>query len=148
MAKASATIEIARRWANPQSAKFVVGGAIILAAFAYLLFTATSSSLVFYHTIDEVIAQGIPVGERIRVAGAIDKDSIEWDAERDTLAFTLFNPDNPSQRIFIIYRGLVPDTFWTSPHVIMEGEYTPGQSFVADAMSVQCPSKYVRAEIQ
>ena len=145
MTKTSATIKIARRWVNPQSAKFVVGGAIILAAFAYLLFSATSSSLVFYHTIDEVMAKDIAVGERIRVAGGIDKESVEWDPQTDTLVFSLFNPDDSAQRIPIVYHGLVPDTFWTSPQVIMEGEYAPGRTFVADGMSVQCPSKYARA---
>lgn len=133
----------ANKWRSPQRAKFVVGGAIVLAAMAYLIFVATAGSEVYWKSISDLRAQGPTlVGERLRIGGPVDFDSLRWDAETLTVRFNLLDLEDRSLSLPVVYRDVIPDTFLTSSGVILEGEYRPDGVFDADTMLVQCASKY------
>lgn len=146
MIKASYLKLEAKKWASPQRAKFVVGGAIVLAAMAYLIFSATAGSEVYWKSISEIQDQGPALaGQRLRIGGPVDFDSVRWDAENLTLRFNLLDLEDRSLSLPVVYGDVIPDTFHTSSGVILEGEYRADGVFEAETMLVQCASKYEKA---
>ncbi len=143
MIKKSYVATEANKWRSPGRAKFVVGGAIILAAMAYLIFSATAGSEVYWKSITELRAEGPALaGERLRVGGPVDFDTVSWDADTLTLRFNLLDLEDRGISLPVVYRDVVPDTFHTSSGVILEGEYRADGVFDADTMLIQCASKY------
>ena len=58
--------------------KFVIGGAMILGAVIFLIWTATASNLEFFMTVDELHAKGQEVVDKnLRVSGTVIGDSIQ-----------------------------------------------------------------------
>lgn len=120
--------------------RFVAGGAIIAAVVLALIVTNLRSSGVYYLTVDELYSQ-IPsiYGQRVRVAGLVDRQSVDWGVGSSTLQFTIVEGEST---MVVLYEGLVPDAFAQSDAVVVEGEYSPEGFFRADTLVVQCPSKY------
>lgn len=120
--------------------RFVIGGAIIAAVVLALIVTNLRSSGVYYLTVDELYSQ-IPSihGERVRVAGLVDRQSVDWAVGSSTLRFDVVEGEHT---MAVLYEGLVPDAFAQSDAVVVEGEYLPEGIFLADTLVVQCPSKY------
>ncbi|HZM24182.1 MAG TPA: cytochrome c maturation protein CcmE, partial [Anaerolineales bacterium] len=68
--------------------KFVIGGAMILGAVVFLIWTATASNLEFFMTVNELRAKGQDVVDKnLRVSGAVIGDTIQYDAQNLTLTF-------------------------------------------------------------
>ena len=71
-----------------QRTKFFLGGALILAAVVYLIFSSTQASAEYFMTVDEVKAEGSSVvGKSLRLSGAVLGDTIQYDSETLTLTF-------------------------------------------------------------
>ena len=71
-----------------QRTKFILGGALILAAVVYLIFSSTQASAEYFMTVDEVKAEGTSViGKSLRLSGAVLGDTIQYDSETLTLTF-------------------------------------------------------------
>jgi cytochrome c-type biogenesis protein CcmE len=120
--------------------KFLVGGAIIMAAVVFLAVNTFRSTAVFYLTPPELVAQGSSIyGQDIRLAGSIDKRSAEWNPAAMTLNF---NVVEGSESIPVVYAGPKPDTFDLAEAVTIEGVYRPDGVFEAKQLFLQCPSKY------
>ncbi len=124
--------------------KLIIAIGLIVAAVAYLGFTAVKSSAVYYLTAVEV-QQAMEQGDsqifsrRLRISGQADKATKEWDPQTLTLKFDLIEE---TARIPVVYQGPVPDTFDRSTGVIVEGRFDRNGVFRADTLFVQCPSKY------
>lgn len=120
--------------------RFVAGGAIIAVVVLALIVTNLRSSGVYYLTVDELYSQ-IPsiYGERVRVAGLVDRQSVDWAVGSSTLRFSVVEGEST---MAVLYEGLVPDAFAQSDAVVVDGEYSPEGIFLADTLVVQCPSKY------
>ena len=68
--------------------KFLLGGALIVAAVIYLIASSTQASAQYFLTIDEVVAKGAEVSERdLRISGAVIGESIAYDRENLILTF-------------------------------------------------------------
>jgi cytochrome c-type biogenesis protein CcmE len=120
--------------------RFLAGGAVIVAVVGLLLLTSMRSSTVYYLTVDELMSQVPSIcGERVRVAGEVDRDSVDWVIGGSSLEFQIVEGE---QALPITYEGIVPDAFAQSDAVVVEGEYSPDGVFHADTLVVQCPSKY------
>ena len=72
--------------------KFLIGGLLIVAAVVYLIVSSTQASAQYYLTIDELITKGEEVSDRdIKISGAVDGDTIDYDSKSLTLRFTIVN---------------------------------------------------------
>jgi cytochrome c-type biogenesis protein CcmE len=59
-----------------QRTKFIVGGILILAAVAYLIFSSTKASAEYFMTVEEVQSQTASLtGKNLRVSGAVIGDN-------------------------------------------------------------------------
>jgi len=121
-------------------AKYIIGTVIILvfAAWGFSAFLETTVKYVSF-------AEAKESTRIVQVVGGIDFDSVNYDAEKSELTFTIFDleapdPSNP-ERMKIIYDGVVPGNFDQATSVLVRGKH--GQDgFVADQLLVKCPSKY------
>lgn len=145
--------------------KFLIGGLLILAAIVYLLVTSTQASAQYFLTIQELKARGSAVaGQNVRVSGAVIGDSIQYDAQKLELRFTVANvpgdqkdidaqgglarvlavaaADPNAPRMQVIYQGVKPDLMKGEAQAIMDGRVDENGLFHADTLLMKCPTRY------
>lgn len=153
------------RGGNPNRAKFIVGGLLIVAAIIYLIVTSTQASAQYFVTVDELTAKGENVLDRdVRVSGAVIGDSIQYDPQTLSLSFTVANvpgdnkeieaqgglaavlhaavTDPSRSRLQVIYVGPKPDLLRDEAQAIMTGKLAEDGVFHADELLLKCPTKY------
>jgi cytochrome c-type biogenesis protein CcmE len=145
--------------------KFIIGGLMILAALIYLIVASTSAAAQYYLTIDELITKGEEVKDRnLKISGAVDGDTIRYDAETLTLQFTLVNipadldeieqagglaevlyravNDPTATRLQVEYYGPKPDLLRDEAQAIVTGHIGDDGVFYADELLLKCPTRY------
>ncbi len=148
--------------------KFILGGAMIVAAVIYLIVSSTQASAQYFLTIDEVAAKRDEVFDRdLRISGAVIGDSIEYDRDTLTLSFTVAHipgdndeidaegglaevlhiavTDPSRSRLPIVYEGPMPDLLQNEAQAIMTGRLGADGVFYADELLLKCPTKYEEA---
>ncbi len=145
--------------------KFVVGGLVILAAIIYMIVVSTQNSAQYFLTIQELQARGsAAVDQNVRVSGAVVGDSIQYDAKKLELRFTVANvpgdekqidaqgglakvldaavADPTAPRMQVIYEGVKPDLMKGQAQAIMDGHIDSQGVFHADTLLMKCPTRY------
>ena len=145
--------------------KFLIGGSLIVAAVVYLIVSSTQASAQYYLTIDELITKGEEVSDRdIKIAGAVDGDTIEYDSKSLTLNFTIVNvpgdldeiekagglaevlhtavSDPNAARLDVEYIGPMPDLLRHEAQAIITGRIGSDGVFYADELLLKCPTRY------
>ena len=147
-------------------AKFLVGGLLIIAAIVYLIVSSTSANAQYFLTINELLGrQSEMTGKDVRISGAVDGNTIKYDAQSLTLTFQVANipgdqsvidkagglaavlhaalTDPAAQRINVIYKGPKPDLLKNEAQAIMTGQLSAdGKTFTATELLLKCPTKY------
>lgn len=148
--------------------KFLIGGGMILAAVAFLIFTSTVSSQERFMTVDEMLAETPEiVGDSLRITGAVIGDTIQYDPDTLTLTFEIAHApadfqeieeqgglakvlydavnDSTRARVKVIYIGVKPDLLRTEAQAIMTGKLDENGVFHADELLLKCPTRYEEA---
>lgn len=145
--------------------KFVIGGLLIVAAVVYLIVSATQAAAQYFLTIDEMLARQDELsGRSIKLSGAVDGDSISYDASTLTVSFemanvpadnklieaggglakvlhdALINPD--ASRLQVVYVGPKPDLLRDEAQAIVTGKLGDDGKFYADELLLKCPTRY------
>jgi cytochrome c-type biogenesis protein CcmE len=151
-----------------QRSKFFLGGALILAAVVYLIFSSTKASAEFFMTVNELKADGSnAVGKSLRLSGAVLGDTIQYNADTLALTFEVAHVagdnaeieaqgglakvlkdavnDPTRQRISVVYVGPKPDLLRGEAQAIMTGKLGADGIFYADELLLKCPTKYEQA---
>lgn len=157
--------------ARPKSGsrlKFIIGGALIIAAIAYLIYSSTKANAQYFFTIDELQSRGQSfVGQNVRISGAVVGDSIKYDPQALSLYFTIANvpadnkqieaqgglaavlhaavTDASRTRMQVVYKGPKPDLLRDEAQAIMTGHIGDDNVFYADELLLKCPTKYEEA---
>jgi len=121
-----------------------IGIALLVGAMAYLVIASLSGTSVYYYTLDELKALAIPPTEKIRVSGALDKESVDYDPSGPVLRFRLQNEDG-SEKLPIVFHDVMPDNLMESTEIVATGYLKDGK-FYAESLLVKCPSRYEAAE--
>jgi cytochrome c-type biogenesis protein CcmE len=145
--------------------KFIIGGLLIVAAVIYLIASSTQAAAQYYLTIDEVQERGDAVlGRNLRISGAVDGATIEYDAQSLTLHFTVANVpadldqieqagglaevlhqaviDPNARRLQVVYIGPMPDLLRNEAQAIVTGHLGEDGVFYADELLLKCPTRY------
>jgi cytochrome c-type biogenesis protein CcmE len=145
--------------------KFILGGLLIVAAVVYLIASSTQAAAQYYLTIDELVEKGEAVTDRdIRISGAVDGDTINYDAQSLTLRFTIANvpadtdeieaagglaevlhravEDENATRLNVQYEGPMPDLLRHEAQAIVTGRLGEDGVFYADELLLKCPTRY------
>lgn len=121
--------------------KFIIGGAVVLLAIAYLMYSSMQDTTLYYLTPTELINRAQTMSDQgIRLGGRVVEGSVNYDNSARTLSFKV---GDGQVEIPVVYKGLVPDTFKEGADVIVEGKHTPQGVFEANTLLAKCPSKYV-----
>jgi len=131
-------------------AKFIVGGVIMLAAIAFLVFNAMNGNTQLYKTVAEFHnEQAQLVGRDLRVAGWVLGDSIQFqqiDAKTSRLEFDIVDDyENPGQRLHVVAMNEpMPDLLQDKAQALVEGHAATDGSFAANAggLMLKCPTRY------
>jgi cytochrome c-type biogenesis protein CcmE len=149
-------------------AKFIVGGLLIFAAIAYLIFSSTQANAQYFYTVDELNAKaGQLVDQNVRVSGAVIGDSIQYDSQNLELRFTVAHvpgdnkeveaqgglaavlhdavTDPSREHMQVVYYGVMPDLLRDEAQAIMTGHLDADGVFVVDELLLKCPTKYEEA---
>lgn len=133
------TIQLAGTSANKKT-KFIIGGAVIVLAIAYLIVTGLQSSASYFLTVDELYAKGTAIENRtVRVSGKVDATTINFNNRDLILAFDVMS--DTGQRMAVVFNGPKPDQMREGAEAILEGKYD-GQTFSAQTLLLKCPSRY------
>ncbi len=120
--------------------KFVIGGAVVVAALAWLGFVGFQESKAYYITVEEFAAlKGDLHGKTLKVAGDVVDGSI--DRTKSEMEFVISNKGK-NLRVRYIGKDVLPDTFKDGSKAVVEGSL--GQDGVLQAKHIQakCASKY------
>ncbi len=124
-----------------QKIKFLIAGAVILSAFAYLAISGfQSENLVYFLTVDEVSRKAPTLGGRgIRVEGKIVPRTLLKNPDAMLLAFHI---QGEKKTLAVSYKGVPPDLLENGFPVIAEGKLNDKGILVAKNLMVACPSKF------
>lgn len=123
--------------------KFLIAGGLILGAISYLMFSGISETMVYYYTVPETLAKVEKIdGKGIRMSGYVFPGSISREPIKSRVRFLVCD-DQRTERIPVIYEGIIPDTFKDEAEVVVEGVYSSREDlFRATVLLAKCPSKY------
>lgn len=156
---------IGERQPSGSRAKFFIGGGLIVAAVIYLIVSATQAAAQYYLTIDEMLSKGAALQDRtLKLSGAVDGETIAYEAQTLTLRFTIANVpaglneieqagglakalheavSNPSAtRLQVVYVGPKPDLLRHEAQAIVTGRMGEDGIFYADELLLKCPTRY------
>ncbi len=120
--------------------KFVLGGALVLAALAWLGFIGFQESKSYYITVEEYFTMQEDLrGKTFKVAGDVIEGSIERSGP--SLEFSIGEPGR-SLRVRYVGRDMIPDTFRDGSKAVVEGKMAPDGVFQASHIEAKCASKY------
>ena len=120
--------------------RYLLGGGILVVAVGLLVYASLGSAVSYYLTVSELLDKGNELyGERVRVAGEVVNNSIEWNADTLELRFVITEGDN---YLLVIYEGAKPSGLKEDSSVLVEGEYRSDNTFQASTIIMKCPSKY------
>jgi cytochrome c-type biogenesis protein CcmE len=114
----------------------LVGGGL-----TYLIASSFGDSMVYYKTVEEVLAQRDRFEERpVRVNGLLVDGSVRRKPSSDEFRFDLAKNEKV---LSVSYSGILPDSMKPGRELVVQGVLQPGEDLlVADEILTKCPSKY------
>ncbi|MDA8187830.1 MAG: cytochrome c maturation protein CcmE [Dehalococcoidales bacterium] len=120
--------------------KFLIGGALIVLAIGYLMYSSMGGSTVYYMTPTEAKNQVQALnGQIIRVGGRAGDGPANYDGKTMVLKFDV---TDDTTTFPVVYKGVVPDAFSPGIDVVIEGKFNSSGVFEATTLLAKCPSKY------
>lgn len=142
--------------------QFLIAGAILLAAVAYLIFSGTMTGGQFFVTVDDVVNNPDYQGQTVRVSGAVLGDTIDYNSRTLDLDFTIVHIpsdfDNLALTLHIaasdptatrlpvhVDNEVIPDLLKHEAQAILTGQLGDDGVFYASELLLKCPSRYEEA---
>ncbi len=145
--------------------RFLIGGLLIVAAVIYLIASSTQTAAQYFLTVDELYAMGEEaIGRNVRVTGAVDGDTIDYQPSTLTLRFTIVNVpgdldeiersgglaevlhqallDPEAARLAVIVNGPKPDLLRHEAQAIITGQLGDDGVFSGQELLLKCPTRY------
>jgi cytochrome c-type biogenesis protein CcmE len=122
----------------------LIGGSLgVLAIAVALMLNAFRTSIVFFNSPTDVLANHVGPGERIRLGGLVKTGSL---VRGDGLRIRFEVTDGKSE-IPVRYDGILPDLFREGQGVVAEGKLDGGGVFDADTILAKHDSTYMPKEV-
>ena len=118
--------------------KFLIGGAVILAALGYMIYAGVTQSAVYFVTPSEI--QAAPVtGKAYRLGGLVARDSVKWEPRALDLTFTL---TDGKASVPVRHKGAAPDLFGEGRGAVVEGQWMSDGYFKATLIMAKHSEEY------
>lgn len=121
-----------------RKAKFLLGGGVIMAALAYMIYAGVSQSVVYFVTPTELQAQPV-AGKAYRLGGMVQPGSLKWEPRSLDLSFTL---SDGKATVPIKHKGTPPDLFAEGRGAVVEGTWTTEGYFKASLIMAKHSEEY------
>jgi len=119
-------------------AKFVVGGLVILAALAYLIYAGVTQSAVYFVTPSE-LAAAPAAGRAYRLGGLVAPGSLTWEPKTLDLRFAL---TDGKASVPVRHKGTAPDLFGEGRGAVVEGAWAAEGYFKATLIMAKHSEDY------
>ena len=119
----------------------LIGAAVVLVAFGYLIWGGIGGNLVYFLTPKELLDKGPKaVGASVRLGGLVHGGTVQWNAETRELRFSITDGDSVS--VPVISVGVPPQMFTEGQGVVVEGFYTQEGVFKSQKVMVKHSNEY------
>ena len=118
--------------------KFLVGGAVILAALGYMIWAGVTQSAVYFVTPSELRAAPVP-GKAYRLGGLVAPGSMKWEPRTLDLTFTV---SDGKTTVPVRHKGAPPDLFGEGRGAVIEGQWTADGYFKASLIMAKHSEEY------
>ncbi len=142
--------------------KFLLGGGLILAAVFYLVISGTLTGAQYFITVDDLMANSAYVGQSVRITGAVDGTTIQYDSETLLIEFTVANiangaPDlgaalhnavndaNATRLPVRVENTVKPELLQHEAQAIMTGVLGEDGIFHVSELLLKCPSRFIES---
>jgi cytochrome c-type biogenesis protein CcmE len=114
---------------------------LIVGAFAYIAFSSFGESMIYYKTVDELLAQKERFTETpVRINGALVPDSVRQKPGTNQYRFQI---SKRGRVLEVAYAGVLPDVMTNDQELVVQGIYKTDQElFEASEILTKCPSKH------
>jgi cytochrome c-type biogenesis protein CcmE len=120
--------------------KFILGGAVVFAALAWLGFVGFQESKAYYITVDEYSSMEHSLdGKTLKIAGDVVSGSIN--RTKPQMEFVIAS-QGKSIKVRYVGKDIIPDTFKDGSKALVEGKVSPDGIFQARHIEAKCASKY------
>ncbi|MFQ5840165.1 MAG: cytochrome c maturation protein CcmE [Candidatus Methylomirabilales bacterium] len=125
---------------SSRNRRVLMGGVIILAALAYLIWSGTQEALIYFYTPSELQAKEHEgAGRRIRLGGLVVDGSLTHTPK--TLRYE-FQLTDGSAVVPVRFKGVPPDLFKEGTGAIVEGQIGADGVFIADLIMAKHNEEY------
>jgi len=115
----------------------------LLGAATAMMLAAFNDNLVFFFSPSELAAKHIEPGQRVRVGGLVELQSVEHvDGSRVSFRITDGKTD-----VAVAYQGVLPDLFREGQGVVTEGKLGADGVFVASTVLAKHDERYMPPEV-
>jgi cytochrome c-type biogenesis protein CcmE len=126
---------------KPKKVGAMIGAAVVLLAFGYLIWGGIGGNLVYFLTPKELLARGEKgVGANVRLGGLVEAGTIQWNADTRELKFRIIDEDSSSVPVLSV--GTPPQMFVEGQGVVVEGVYAPDHVFKSNKVMVKHSNEY------
>jgi cytochrome c-type biogenesis protein CcmE len=140
--------------------KFLIGGALILAAVVYLVISGTLAGARYYITVDDLLKNPQQyAGKDVRISGAVIGDTIQYDDQKLIMNFTIANiPSQPQDLALTLHEAVSdsqatrlqirvedqvkPDLLRNEAQAILTGKLGADGIFHASELLLKCPTRF------
>ena len=139
--------------------KFLTAGLIILVAVLYLLVSGTLQGARYFITVEELLQDAAYGGQTLRISGAVDGETIDYDSENALIQFEIVHIpsayqdlatalreallDEAAPRLKIVVEdAAMPDLLQHEAQAILTGALTGDGVFYASELLLKCPSRF------
>ncbi|MCY4064452.1 MAG: cytochrome c maturation protein CcmE [Chloroflexi bacterium] len=139
--------------------KFISAGLLILAAVLYLLISGTLQGARYFITVQDLLDDPSYQGRTVRISGAVDGESIDYDSEKAIIRFEIVNIpseyddlatalheallDRNAPRLSVIVEdAAIPDLLQHEAQAILTGALGRDGVFAGTELLLKCPSRF------
>lgn len=120
--------------------RFLIGGFIILAALAYLIYSGMRQAIVYFVTPSELQGQTHPAKDKfLRMGGMVVHGSLKKDLNALTYRFDI---TDGAATIPVFFRGVPPDLFAEGKGAVVEGRLGDDGVFLATTIMAKHAEEY------
>lgn len=142
--------------------RFLIGGVVILVAIGFLILNGTLNNAQYFITVDELLSRPDLVGQTVRISGAVDGETIDYESSTLTIRFTMANiPEETDNLALTLHEAVrdplsarldvvvenepMPDLLQHEAQAIVTGRLAEDGTFHADELLLKCPTRYEEA---
>ena len=120
--------------------RFIIGGLVILAALAYIIYGGMQEAIVYFVTPSELKAKETTSSDKfLRMGGMVVQGSLQKDIQNLTYRFEI---TDGTASVPVFFRGVPPDLFAEGKGAVVEGRISADGIFQATTIMAKHAEEY------